>query len=151
MWPPMDACDCEAPVGIAMALVVVVALVLGNVDIGTIVWLLLSSVHKLIWSVPVIGTEITVNGIHHAPRLLYTRQIYVNVEIAFLGLLRRCVVEPPEFIKVVTTLYLWSAIAISIGNTSNSDAVLYKMHDAFGLVVAAIWFYRATQSAVKSA
>ena len=146
----MEACDCETYVALAMLATTMVVFVLHTVEVGTIVWLTLSTIHKLGWGVPVIGPELMSARIDHLPRVMYTRQIYVNVELAFLGLVRRCLLEPSEFSKTISSWYVGAGIILSGIFHENRDAAAYRIHDAVGLLVATVWFYRAFRPPTSS-
>lgn len=128
-----------------MAVVTLFTLCGCGTDAGTITWLSLSTLHKFIWRIPVLRDELTVDNLHDFGRILYTRQIYVNVEIAFIGLLRRCILDPPEFIKAVTSFLFLSGVAVSFNVTLEEDSIYYRVHDAFAVVVISLWFYQATK------
>lgn len=137
--------DSEEPVAIGMAAITLLVFVLFGADSGTITWLALSTAHKLIWDVPVLRDFVSLTTVDNLATLLYTRQVYVNVEIATIGLIRRCTVMPPEFIKSMTQLYLIAGVAISTNLTLKGSSPVYDIHDAAGVLLVALWFYQATK------
>ncbi|MBN21968.1 MAG: hypothetical protein CL678_11870 [Bdellovibrionaceae bacterium] len=141
----MIDCNCEVPVGIAMICITIIIFMFYGINAGTIAWLALSTAHKLLWDIPVLQDKISIKSLNNFTDLLYTRQFYVNFELGFLAVFRRCTLDPPEFIKAVTTFYFIAGVAISTNISLKKTSFYYDIHDALGVLLVSIWVFHATK------
>lgn len=108
-------------------------------------WLLAASTHRLVWGVPVVGQQFTsVSDLSTATTdlgWLYTRQIYVPVELGVLNLCFYSVIMQLPATTYATAAYWTAAVWLSVQYWDDPAAPLYTLHDVGGLFLSVAWLY----------
>ena len=108
-------------------------------------WLMAASTHRLVWGVPVVGTQFaSVSDLATVTTnlgWLYTRQVYVPVELALLNLFfYSCIMQMPAT-TYVTAAYWTASLWLGGQYWKDAAAPLYTLHDVGGLFLSLAWFY----------
>ncbi|MBN19720.1 MAG: hypothetical protein CL678_00430 [Bdellovibrionaceae bacterium] len=141
---------CEEGTALLFILIAVVITARRSFADGSAAWLGLSSVFRLLWSIPVLCSYIRVESIEVSWRPVYTRQLYFNAEVALLGLLRLYILEPQLLVRSLTSLYLWTGVGISVAYCSDANNPAYTVHDGLGVALAIAWWYAERKRAAAS-
>ena len=108
-------------------------------------WLLATSAHKLVWGVPVIGDKFHSFGDLQTATTdftwLYTRQIYVPVELGVLNMGLYCIIMPYPPTAYAAAAYWTASVWLAVQHWKDADAPLYTLHDIAGLFMGVAWFY----------
>lgn len=108
-------------------------------------WLMVASSHRLVWGIPVIGSRFqSVSDLTHMDTdwsWLYTRQIYVPLELAILNLGFYSTVMQYPATTYITAAYWTAAVWVSVQYWNDPAASLYTIHDIAGLFLGALWLF----------
>ena len=135
-------CDCPEVTGIIFVLIALIIFVCCGAKEFIVTWLILTSTQKLLWSVPVIQEELDIWDFSKDkwPQYFYTRQVYVNAELAILTFIRLFLVPSHRrFEDLLTNAYFWAGVTISFYHLNDQDSIYYRIHDALGLLLALLW------------
>ncbi len=116
--------------------------------------LVASSMLKLFWGVPVVGDyfhsfeDLNMNA--HNFRWLYTRQIYVPLELGLLNMGLYCIIRPYPPLAYAASAYWGTSVWLAVQYWNNAAAPLYTLHDVTGLFLGLVWFYAGPPSIRES-
>ena len=107
-------------------------------------WLMASSMLRLLWGVPVVGDYFkSLSDVEHATtefEWIYTRQVYVPVELGILNIGLYCIIRPYPPTAYAASAYWLTSIWLAVQFWDNAAAPLYTLHDVFGLFMGLLWF-----------
>ena len=112
--------------------------------------LVASSMLKLFWGVPVVGSYFhsirDFEAAAHRFEWLYTRQIYVPLELGLLNMGLYCIIQPYPPLAYAASAYRATSVWLAVQYWNDAGAPLYTLHDAAGLFLGLAWFYAGPPS-----